>query len=190
MRPDEIVGLLPRVVQRSILPGEPLDALLGAMAGLQEPTEVLAREVQHLARPWQAPEAMLPYLARWLDVDGVLALGGDGTYTLTSGSGQLRELLEAAAEIAQWRGTARGLALFLRRATGIDGFAIDETVLDDAGRIRPFVIRVLVPPGAQDQLGVIERVVQLGKPAYVQCLIATAPPSATAPTSAAAPPMQ
>lgn len=174
MQQDEIVSLLPRVVQRSVVAGEPLDALLGAMAGLQEPTEQLAREVQQLARPWQAPEAMLPYLARWLDVDGVLGLGGDGSYTLTGGSGQLRALLGSAAEIAQWRGTARGLALFLRSATGIDGFAIEETVLDDHGRPRPFVIRVIVPPAAADQRSVIDRVVALAKPAYVQCLVADA----------------
>lgn len=174
MHQDEILSLLPRVVQRSVLPGEPMDALLAAMSGLQAPTEALARDVQHLARPWQAPEAMLPYLARWLDVDGVLALGGDGAYSLDSGTGQLRELLEAATQIAQWRGTARGLALFLRSATGVDGFAIEETVLDDRGQVRPFVIRVLVPAGAARQRGVIERVIALGKPAYVQCLIADA----------------
>ncbi|MCU1690318.1 MAG: repeat domain protein [Pseudonocardiales bacterium] len=184
MQQDEIVSLLPRVVQRSILPGEPLDALLAAMAGLQAPTEQLARDVQQLARPWQAPEAMLPYLARWLDVDGVLALGGDGAYTLTGGTGQLRELIEAAAEIAQWRGTARGLALFLRSATGVDGFAIEETVLDEHGRPRPFVIRVVVPGAAADQRGVIERVIRLGKPAYVQCLIDDAVPASADPASA------
>ena len=180
MQQDEIVSLLPRVVQRSITPGEPLDALLSAMAGLQEPTERLARDVQQLVRPWQAPEAMLGYLARWLDVDGVLGRGGDGTYTLTSGSGQLRELLSAAAQIAQWRGTARGLALFLRSATGVDGFTIEEAVLDDRGQPRPFVIRVLVPPAAGDQHEGIKRVIQLGKPAYVQCLIAdvAVPPTA------------
>lgn len=186
MQQAEILRLLPRVVQRSVLPGEPMDALLAAMSGLQEPTERLARDVLHLARPWQAPEAMLPYLARWLDVDGVLALGGDGEHSLAGGTGQLRELLEAATQIAQWRGTARGLALFLRSATGVDGFVIEETVLDARGRVLPFVIRVVVPAAAAGQRSVVERVVALGKPAYVQCVIADADPPAPEQPSAPA----
>lgn len=179
MRQADITGLLPRVVQRSVVPGQPLDALLAVMEGLHAPVERLAAEVEQLARPWQAPDTMLPYLARWLDVDGVLAIGGSGGAELPGGSGQLRELIESAAQIAQWRGTARGLALFLGAATGIHGFVVEEEVVGDGGRARPFVIRVLVPPEASAQRPLIERVVQLAKPAYVQCLIVDARPAAS-----------
>ena len=38
----------------------------------------------------------------------------------------LRELIAAAAQLSQWRGTAQGLQRFLETATGIEGFELDE----------------------------------------------------------------
>jgi phage tail-like protein len=180
MRRSDIASLLPRVIQRSVQPGDPLDALLAAMEGLHEPTERLARDVEQVARPWQAPERMLAYLARWVDVDAVLAAGAAGSPAqpgLPGGAGQLRELICAAAQLAQWRGTARGLALYLRAATGVDGFAVEETVLDERGATRPFVIRVRWPAAAQGQLPLVRRVIEVAKPAYVQCLLEPADPT-------------
>jgi phage tail-like protein len=167
----DITTLLPRVVQRSITPGEPLDAFLAVMQDQHAATEQMIREIDHLARPWQSPEEFLPYLAGWLDLDGILTLDSTGAARLESGSAALRALIAAGAELARWRGTARGLVLFLESATGVREFAVEESVLGFDGRPLPFTIRVLVPVLAQPLLGLVERVVALAKPAYLRCLI-------------------
>jgi phage tail-like protein len=193
LRQDDIVTLLPRVMQRSISPGDPFDALLAVMEGLHASTEGVVRDLDTLVRPWQAPDALLPYLSNWLDLDGVLSPDSTGAWQLPSGSGQLRALVAAAADIARWRGTARGLVLFLESATGVTGFVIEETVLDTSGQVIPFMIRVLVPPEAESLIGLVGRVVELGKPAYVQCIVGeTVPvaPAEVAPPVATVPPVQ
>jgi hypothetical protein len=73
----------------------------------------------------------------------------------------------AAAYLSQWRGTARGLLRFLETATGLQGFIIEEQVLDPNGRPRPFHIRVIAPAEAAPYQVLLERVIEFEKPAYV-----------------------
>ncbi len=64
------------------------------------------------------------YLAQWVDLGWLLPEDGG---PFPGGLGRLRELIQASAELSRWRGTKRGLVQFLELATGLDGFAIDES---------------------------------------------------------------
>jgi hypothetical protein len=111
-------------------------------------------------------------LARWLDLDRLFERRPTGEdlplrQLMPAGLGRLRELIAMAAELSKWRGTKRGLLLFLQTATGLQGFEVDEKVPGDDGLPRPFHLRVKVPPGGLELKGLIERIVSSEKPAYV-----------------------
>ena len=79
----------------------------------------------------------------------------------------MRELVASAVELSQWRGTARGLLRFMEVATGVKGFRIEERVPDAAGRPRAFHIQVIAPAAVEPHRPMLERIVELEKPAYV-----------------------
>ena len=112
----------------------------------------------------------MPYLAGWVDLDWLLVAAPSEPVatnsTLASGLGPLRELVAAAADLARWRGTARGLLRFLDTATGVPGFAIEENVSGDERRPRPFHLRIVAPAEAAVYRPLIERVIVAEKPAY------------------------
>jgi hypothetical protein len=81
--------------------------------------------------------------------------------------GRLRELIAQAAFLSQWRGTSRGLLRFLEAATGVQGFAIDEQVPGPDGLPRPFHLRVRAPQTTKPYSVLIERIIEIEKPAYV-----------------------
>lgn len=169
MRRAEIEPLLPAVFRRTLRPGSPLDALLAVMSGLHAPAEEVLAALDAAFDPRRAEDAMVPFLARWVDLERLLddGSGRDTRGSLPTGLGRLRELVAAAARLSQWRGTARGLILFLETATGVPGFAVDELVPGPGGLPRPFHIRVRVPAGAAPWRALIERIVAMEKPAYV-----------------------
>ncbi|MCP3141704.1 phage tail protein [Pyxidicoccus xibeiensis] len=157
MRSPDIQRLLPGVFQRTSLPGSPLAALLEVMEALHAPSEaVLARLEAHFD-PRRAPDRFVPFLARWVGMD----------LPVTTGLGRLRELVAAAVEISRWRGTARGLRLFLTTATGRTDFGVDELVPGPDGRPRPFHVRVRAPAEVASHRLLLERIIEREKPAYV-----------------------
>ncbi len=106
--------------------------------------------------------------SRSLDDESSRSLDDKSSRALFPGGlGYLRELVAAATYLARWRGTAKGLIAFLETVTGVQGFAIDEHVLDGNGRFRPFHIRINIPEAARTYHQLIERIVELEKPAYV-----------------------
>jgi len=168
MKRNEIERLLPGVMQRTAATGTPLDALLRAMEALQAPDEEVLSRLETYFAPYEAPDEFVPMLARWVDLDRLLAETPDHPAdAFAGGLGRLRELVAAAAYLSKWRGTARGLLRFLETATGLTGWEIDETVPGPDGRPRPFHIRVSAPPGAARYRALVERIVEMEKPAYV-----------------------
>jgi phage tail-like protein len=168
MRRAEIERLLPGVFQRTLRDGEVLAALLDVMETLHAPSEAALAEVERFFDPRRAPDAFVPTLARWVDLDRILIReGGNGAEPLPPGVGYLRELIATAAELVRWQGTRRGLLLFLETATGLAGFAIDEAVPGPDGRPRPFFLGVRCPAAAAPYRGLIDRIVSQEKPAYV-----------------------
>lgn len=173
MKRTEIEGLLPGVFQRTIVPGSPLAALLEVMEGLHSPSESILAQLDTYLEPYQAPPEFVPFIAGWLDLERFLTRVPEkldvtiAQGLFPSGLGHLRELIAAAAYLSKWRGTAKGLIRFLETATGESGFTIDEHVVDESNRQRPFHIQVHAPIAAEPYQPLIERIIELEKPAYV-----------------------
>jgi phage tail-like protein len=174
MKHTEIQRFLPGVFQRTVQRGTPLYALLEVMEALHEPSEQVLQRLDETFDPRRTTDEMVPYLARWLDLDRLLARAPEARLAsrsfgepLPSGLGRLRELVANAAYLSQWRGTAKGLLFFLQTATGVEGFEIREGVASPGGLPRPFHIQVFVPEPATPYRPLIEKIVEQEKPAYV-----------------------
>ena len=157
MKRNEIARLLPGVFQRTLHEDSPLVALMDVMEALHAPSEAMLAELPSLFHPLRAPERFVPFLAHWVDL-GV---------PVTTGLGRMRELVSAAVELSRWRGTARGLRLFLQTATGVRNFELDERVPGPDGRPRPFHLRVRAPASLLPHRALVERIIEREKPAYV-----------------------
>jgi P2-related tail formation protein len=143
---------------------------------LHAPSEEILDNLAAFFNPYQTPDDFVPYLASWVDLARLLfpapvrQEGLPGSATLAhypAGLGRLRELIAAAAELSQWRGTRQGLVRFLEIATGVAGFTIQEQVLDAQGEVRPFHLQVHAPAAAHPVAALVERIVELEKPAYM-----------------------
>ena len=121
---------------------------------------------------WSAPPAASPFLARWVDLDRLFekpSQRGQGSPSrlIPTRLERLRALVAAAAYLSQWRGTGKGLMLFLETATGAHGFAIEERVPGSDGKPRPFHFRVHAPRELTSYRALIQRIIESEKPAYV-----------------------
>jgi phage tail-like protein len=176
MTRQEIERLLPDVFQRTCTPGTPLYALLETMSALHEPPEQVLQQLDMICDPMRTPDAFVPFLARWVDLerifDPTLVTGArEPEVPISTGLGRLRELTVAAGTLTQWRGTRRGLLLFLTTATGLDGFEVNEKVIGEDGHVLPFHIEVVAPAAAEPHRTLLERIVKQEKPAYVTCCL-------------------
>jgi phage tail-like protein len=174
MKREEIESLLPQVFQRTLRPGSPLNALLEVMEMLHTPAETVLSKLESYFNAYSTPDIFVPYLAGWVDLDRFYPFYSaqpedlqQSTDPISSGTGQLRELIAAAAYLSQWRGTAKGLKLFLETATGMKGFELVENVDSKESRLRPFHICITAPADAKEHVALIERIVEQEKPAYV-----------------------
>lgn len=172
MKQREISRLLPEVFQRTDRAGSPLRALLTVMESMTEPAEEILQQVPAYFNPYTAPENFLPFLAYWVDLDRFFPAMQqqnftDKNVTPVMETGRLREMIAAATQFSKLRGTAAGLRLFLEMATGIQGFEIEENVLSEQNQVLPFHIHIRAPQTAHRQSGLIERIIEQEKPAYV-----------------------
>lgn len=180
MRRPEIERILPNVFQLALHPDRGwvlerdtrLGAVLDVMEGLHQPIEDKLDALAEYVDPRRAPEPFVPYLAGWVDLDWLVSptpdeLEGGGAAIPSTGLGHLRELVAQAAQLARWRGTARGLLSFIEIATGLRGFAIDEAPVDARERPMSFHMVVNGPAEAASFRPLIERIVRSEKPAYV-----------------------
>ena len=172
MKRNEIEHLLPGIFQRTAQDSTPLFALLEVMEALPAPDEAVLDQLDAFFDPYRTPDAFVPFLASWVDLERLLLevpeeFNASASPSLPSGIGRLRELVAAATFLAQWRGTAKGLLRFLETATGVQGFVIEEQVLGSDGQPKPFHIRVRAPQEAAPYRVMIERIIESEKPAYV-----------------------
>jgi hypothetical protein len=178
MKRDAIERLLPEIFQRTIRPLTPISAILDAMEELHAPSEDILRSVSSIFNPLTTPERFVPYLARWVDLGWLFEPFGDeledepeAPFHMRTpfplGLGRLRDLIAAAIFLAHWRGTGQGLKLFLQTATGEAGFTIDERTTDAAGTVRPYHFLVRAPASTEPHRGLIARIIEFEKPAYV-----------------------
>jgi phage tail-like protein len=162
MNQDGIKTLLPSMFRQAAGIGSPLSSIFGVMEGLHETTEDILGSLHAVFDPLRTPEQFVPFLAKWVDLDWIT---GEGSFPMDTG--RFRELIAIAWYLSQWRGSARGLLLFLETATGVQGFSIRENLTDGKGKVIPFHIEVAVPAEASPQLHLIERIIENEKPAYV-----------------------
>jgi phage tail-like protein len=171
MKLNEIEQMLPGIFQRTVQEGTPLFALLKVMEALPAPDEAVLDQLDAYFDPYRAPDAFVPFLASWVDLERLLSQVSEEFMAsdppLQSGIGRLRELIAAATFLAQWRGTSKGLLRFLETATGVQGFVIEERVLDTDGQLKPFHLRVRAPQETAPYRMMVEAIIESEKPAYV-----------------------
>lgn len=171
MKRKDIERLLPGVFRRTIREEGPLMALLEVMESLHAPAEQALEGLDAAFDPRRAPDAFVPYLAGWVDLERLFDERPGEVATahppITPGMGRLRELVAAAAWLSQWRGTSKGLQRFLETATGLAGFSIEEEVKDAEGSRRAFHVRVRGPAEAKPFTPLLHRIIGSEKPAYV-----------------------
>lgn len=184
----EIERLLPEIFRRTLLRPDrtyredaPLFVLLEIMELLHEPAELALRNLDATLDPRRTADEFVPFLACWVDLQRFFdeRLGDERmpVSPISTGLGRLRELIAAAPTLSKWRGTAKGLRLFLETATGMHGaFVIDEGRSEQSS----FHLRVIAPDAARRHQPLIERIIAHEKPAYVTYeLIFGDAPSAT-----------
>jgi hypothetical protein len=156
------------------------------MESLHEPDEIILDKLVSYFNPRWAEQPFLPMLAHWVDIDKIypqfdtVDLGPDWTVDVGSAdTGRMRELIALAPRLAQLRGTAQGLKLFLEAATGL-AFHVEDPVADAEGFNIPFHVRVVAPREAESQRELVERVIGIQIPAYVTYELIFAPKTADA----------
>jgi phage tail-like protein len=166
----QIKRILPPVFQTAVRTGNPLFAILDVMETMHAPVDSALDRLDVTFDPHRAPDDFVPYLASWVDLEVLLDVprtpGANSAPSLSTGLGRLRELTAAAVTLSQWRGTRKGLRLFLETATGVTGFEVDEQVVEK-GKAKPFHLRITAPKELAEHRILIERIVELEKPAYV-----------------------
>src|SRR5882724_4902387 len=174
MKQEEIKLLFPSVIRRTLREGNPLAVLLGVMEAMQAQDEVVLASLDAYFDPHRTTDAFVPFLACWVDLDRLFEEVPERRWqstfssrVMTSGPGRLRELIARSAFLSQWRGTSKGLLLFLQTATGIENFLIDENVSNAKGQRRPFHIKVTAPAEGTPHKDLIERIIEMEKPAHV-----------------------
>lgn len=174
MQKSEIMCLLPMVFQQAIRERSPLMTLLEVMEELHEPAEKILAQMDRIFSPYRTDDRFVPFLGRWMDLDRFFTTRfvhdqalPDTTPPISTGMGRLRELIAAAAYLSKWRGTMKGLTLFLETATGVSGFTINENVPDANGLPRSYHIQVGAPEITEPHRHLIEMIIEQEKPAYV-----------------------
>jgi phage tail-like protein len=106
------------------------------------------------------PPEVLPWLASWLGL--VL----DERWP----EARRRELIRAAVDLYQWRGTRRGLIEFVRLYTGLTPeiveLGVGHRLVSEAEAFR-FIVRLRVPDPEQVDRTVVEAIIDAEKPAHV-----------------------
>lgn len=173
MKREAIVERLPDIFKQAATSEEnPLAHLLGVMEELHARDEDILAGFGRYVDPRWTPDEFVPYLATWVDYAWLLLDPPDNPYTdveqpFAGGVGRLRELIASAAAESKWRGTSAGLVRLLERATGVQGYRIEETVTDAKKRPLPFRVHVVMPREAEQFQDLVRRIVEHEKPAHV-----------------------
>jgi phage tail-like protein len=180
MKTTQIRELLPSVFQGAADRGTPLSAILEVMESMHVPSEAILDHIEIFFDPYRAPDAFVPYIASWVDLAGILdsprSQETSSVCSISTGIGRLREVTAAAVTLSKWRGTRKGLLLYLETATGLNGFTIDEAAVGSDGKVIPFHLRIVAPAASVEHRTLIQRIIDVEKPAYVTYDLDFAPP--------------
>jgi len=183
VKKEQIKRLLPSVFQRTSTTASPLSAVLDVMEAMHAPSEGVLDRLDTIFDPHTGPDEFVPYLASWVDLEVLMDTPrgsmSSSPATLSTGVGRLRELTIAAMTLSRWRGTGKGLRLFLETATGMNGFEISENKTAK-GEAKPFHLCIRGPGQLAEHRRLIERIVELEKPAYATYELEFGPQGETA----------
>lgn len=189
MARTSLLSALPQIFADAHVAGSPLAALVAAADGMQHPVADTLDHLETAVDPFRASDAMVCYLASWVDLDWLTIPEGPNLArsTLPGGVAPLRDLIAAAADLSARRGTAGGMVRFLELATRVTGYEVA-----DAGDFR---LRVTIPAEAEPQRDAIARIVAVIKPAHVTAEFSSpggtpAEPAEPAETTTAEPPVE
>ncbi len=181
MAEDALLGVLPEVFRVAALTSPPLRSVASVATQLHAPVVARLDHVDEVVDPLRTPEQMVGYLSSWVDLAWLTLPGSGGARSsLAGGSAPLRDLITAAADLSARRGTPGGMREFLRVATGVDGFVVDDV----SGA---FHVVVTAPAAAVDQLDAVQRIVDALKPAHVTAEVVVAPSHPAAGTGSPSP---
>lgn len=136
-----------------------LSRFLLIFESILEPLDQTIDSINHYFDPRLAPEALLPWLAAWVDV--VL----NDKWPIE----RRRELITMAAELYRWRGTRRGLREYLRIYAGVEPLVEEPgREQDDSPRLPAHVFRVTleVPNPDVIERDLVEAIIEAEKPAF------------------------
>lgn len=169
MNRDKIKTFLPAVFQRTAHSGNPMTAFLSIMEMLHEPSEKILNDVDRFFDARRTPDEFVPFLARWVNLDRVFTPNAtiESASPLMPKIGHLRELVSDAAFLSKWRGTKKGLLLFLQTATGEKDFEIEERVRVGDGLPTPFHLKIRAPKTTEEQAELIKRIIDSEKPVHL-----------------------
>ena len=171
MKTDTIVKLLPEIFQQTAVKGNPLNSFLSVMEVLHSDSEDILNRLDTFFDPHRTSEDFILFLSTWVDLDRIVQPDDSDRGDIRKEN--LRQLIANAWYLSKWRGTAKGLIIFLEIATGIKGFTVSETEKNKGGEFIPFHIAVHIPEQAEKMRHVIERIIEKEKPAYVTYEIKT-----------------
>jgi len=160
MQAGDVAQLFPEIIARTHAAGTPFAALTEAMASLLEPADRRVSGLDAWFDPYRAPDAMIPYLAQWVDLGWLRVraeAGGEGLSVE-----RLRALVVEAPHLSAHRGTRVGITRFLEVALGEPGIRVRD---DDPAR--PFHLVIEVPKRAAAARRLIELIVQFEKPVHL-----------------------
>ena len=154
--------ILPEVFRVAAQASPPLRALIAVAESLHLPVHAVLEDLDGTVDPYRTPEAMLPYLSHWVDLEWLPPRGSAAEPGSTSAVPQdrLRELIAHAAELSAHRGTVEGLRRFLTLATRVEAYEIEDVP-------GAFHLVVGVPATAAGQLPLVRRIVAMTKPVHV-----------------------
>jgi len=174
MKRDAILRLLPSVFQRTAAEGTPLLALLAAMEQLHAPSEQILQNVSGIFNPHATPERFLPYLSRWVNLDWLFEpILEDWSRhpaqhpPFPPGVHCMRELVALGFRLNRESGTANGLLLFLRTATGLSNFTIDAHPPGPDGVPLAYHMLIHAPQQAAPFRAMLQRIIEFEKPAFM-----------------------
>jgi phage tail-like protein len=156
------MSLLPEIFRVTAGSTGPLAALVAAGSDMHAPIRSVLDRMDELVDPFRCPDALVPFLAWWVDLGWLTLPDSDSTPkpSLRGGNSRLRDLIASSADLSARRGTTAGVIRFLQLATGVPGFTVENVP-------GAFHFRVHVPDAGADQLDMISRIVRQLKPAHV-----------------------
>lgn len=161
MNKHEILRLLPGIFQHTVPTGEEDNLLMGLLAVMErhhQPVEAVLDGMDQVFNPEIATSPFLSLMAQMVGL-GELVSPIAGSELIPNG--RLRDLILTAVELAQLRGTKKGLQQMLEAATGMAPYIIQ----DDPHT--PYHIIIRCPVKALSHLRLLRQIISLEKPAYV-----------------------